>query len=184
MLSGVRLALRALYFAVRFAGRDIRIHPSCYVSRRSVIRTTGGGSIVIGPHCEIHDFAMVLTYGGDITIGAHSSVNPFSIVYGHGGTHIGTGVRIAAHTVIIPANHRRGDDTRPLHDAGVTARGIRIGDHVWIGSGARVLDGVEIGRHAVIGAGSVVTRSIPDHATAVGIPARVQQPSSTAASGT
>ena len=137
------------------------------------MRTAGGGSITIGADCEIHDFAMILTYGGRIEIGDRSSVNPFSIVYGHGGTRIGTGVRIAAHSVIIPANHVSGDERRPLHDSGVVSKGIDIGDHVWIGAGCRILDGVSIGRHTVVGAGSVVTRSLPENATAVGAPARV-----------
>jgi acetyltransferase-like isoleucine patch superfamily enzyme len=169
----VRRAGRRVYFAIRFAGRDIQIHPSTYVSRRSVIRTTGGGSITIGADCEIHDFAMIMTYGGHITIGDRCSVNPFTIVYGHGGTRIGTGVRIAAHTVIIPANHRIGTDEKPVHESGVDAKGIEIGDHVWIGSGCRILDGVTIGRHTAVGAGSVVTRSLPERSTAVGVPARV-----------
>ena len=165
--------MRSLYFAVRYAGDRIRIDPTCYVSHRSVIRVCGGGSITIGRNCEVHDFAMILTYGGNIVIGDNSSVNPFSIVYGHGGTRIGNGVRIAAHTVIIPANHVSGDETRPLHQAGITAIGIDIRDHVWLGAGCRILDGVTIGRHAVVGAGSVVTRSIPDYGTVVGVPARM-----------
>jgi acetyltransferase-like isoleucine patch superfamily enzyme len=116
---------------------------------------------------------MLLTHGGDIEIGDNCSVNPFTIIYGAGGTHIGHGVRIAAHCVIIPENHRPGTDELPLWQSGTTKRGIRIEDNVWIGSGVRILDGVSIGRNAVIGAGSVVTRSIPQNATAVGIPARV-----------
>ncbi len=164
---------RRLRFAVRFAGRNVRVHPSSYVSRKCVIRVNGGGSITIGRDCEIHDFAMLMTYGGDIRIGDHSSVNPFTIVYGHGGTRIGSSVRIAAHTVIIPANHVRGSDERPLYRSGVTAKGIVIEDDVWIGAGCRILDGVHIGRHAVIGAGSVVTGSIPAGTIAVGVPARV-----------
>jgi acetyltransferase-like isoleucine patch superfamily enzyme len=173
LVSFVRLLVRRAYFAIRFAGRPIYVHPSSYVSRRSVIRTAGGGTIRIGANCEIHDFAMILTYGGDISIGDRSSVNPFTIVYGHGGTRIGTGVRIAAHCVIIPANHRPGTDERPVHESGVEATGIEIGDHVWIAAGCRILDGVTIGRHTVVGAGSVVTRSLPERATAVGAPARV-----------
>jgi acetyltransferase-like isoleucine patch superfamily enzyme len=35
------------------------------------------------------------------------------------------------------------------------------------------LDGVNIGRNAVLGAGSVVNKSIPDFAIAVGVPAKV-----------
>ena len=42
-----------------------------------------------------------------------------------------------------------------------------------LGAGAKVLDGVEIGANAVIGAGAVVRESVPERATAVGVPARV-----------
>lgn len=174
LLSFVRVAVRRGYLAVRFAGHPVRIDATSLVSPKAVIRVCGGGSITIGRHCEIHDFAMILTYGGHIVLGDHSSVNPFTVIYGHGGTHIGTGVRIAAHSVIIPANHVPGTPGKPLYASGITAKGIEIGNHVWIGAGVKVLDGVRIGDHAVIGAGSVVTRSIPDNATAVGVPARVR----------
>jgi len=163
---------RSVWFAVRFAGRPIRIHPTSTVSRHCVIRVNGGGSIEIGAHCEIHDFAMILTYGGHINIGDRCSLNPFSIVYGHGGVTIGRGVRIAAHTVIIPANHIRGNDGAYLSNRGITARGIQIEDDVWIGSGCRILDGVTIGAHAIVGAGSVVAKSIAENQTVVGVPAR------------
>lgn len=36
-----------------------------------------------------------------------------------------------------------------------------------------ILSGVKIGKHCVIGANTVVTKDIPDYATAVGSPARV-----------
>jgi acetyltransferase-like isoleucine patch superfamily enzyme len=161
-----------LRYAISYAGQPISIDPSSSVSRRSVIRVTDGGSIRIGRNCTVHDFAMILTYGGDVLIGDDCSLNPFAIVYGAGGVRIGNGVRIAAHTVIIPANHRSGSDDVPLHMAGIVAQGITIADHVWLGSGCRILDGVRIGRNAVVGAGSVVTRSVADNATVVGVPAR------------
>ena len=50
-----------------------------------------------------------------------------------------------------------------------------IGDDVWLGAGAMVLDGSTVGRGAIIGAGAVVTGTIPPYAIAVGIPARVVQ---------
>ena len=168
----LRYFFRRVWLACRYS-RSIRIDPTTWVARRSTIRVTGGGSIRIGKHCEIHDYAMLLTYGGTIEIGDYCSVNPFSIIYGHGGVKIGCGVRIAAHTVIIPANHNPGEGDRPLHLSGVTAQGIQIDDQVWIGSGCRILDGVQIGRNCIVGAGSVVTRSIPANSTAVGVPARI-----------
>jgi acetyltransferase-like isoleucine patch superfamily enzyme len=151
----------------------VKIDSSSRVSWRSVIRTCGGGSISIGKNCEIHAFAMILTYGGDIAIGRNCSVNPFVIIYGHGGVKIGNGVRIAAHSVIIPANHNVSVANTPLYQSGLSAKGITIADNVWIGSGARILDGVRIDSNAVVGAGSVVTKRVPAYATVAGVPARV-----------
>ena len=51
---------------------------------------------------------------------------------------------------------------------------VRIGAHTWVASDATVLRGVEIGAHCVIGARSLVTRSIPDHSLAFGLPAEVR----------
>jgi acetyltransferase-like isoleucine patch superfamily enzyme len=172
VVTSLRQLWRRLRYAVAFAGQSVTIDSSTQISRRSVIRVKDGGSIRIGRNCAIHDFAMIMTYGGDITIGDDCSLNPFAIVYGHGGVRIGTGVRIAAHTVIIPANHNLGDDRVPMRLAGIAARGIAIGDHVWLGAGCRILDGVHIGTNAVVGAGSVVTRSVADHTTVAGVPAR------------
>jgi acetyltransferase-like isoleucine patch superfamily enzyme len=48
-----------------------------------------------------------------------------------------------------------------------------IGEGCWLGTKVVVLDGVSIGDRAVVGAGSVVTKSLPSRAVAVGIPAKV-----------
>lgn len=48
-----------------------------------------------------------------------------------------------------------------------------IGDHVFIGAGARVLGGIQIGDNAIIGANAVVINDVPPNTTVVGIPAKV-----------
>ena len=48
-----------------------------------------------------------------------------------------------------------------------------LGDDVLIGAGAKVLGPVKIGSHSKVAAGAVVLSDIPEHATAVGVPARV-----------
>jgi acetyltransferase-like isoleucine patch superfamily enzyme len=164
--------LRRGRFAVRFFGRPIDIDPSSWVSGRSVIRNCGGGRITIGKNCEIHPYAMILTYGGDIHIGDNCSLNPFAIVYGYGGVRLGNGVRIAAHSVIIPAAHNVSTEGKPFFESGVTGNGIEIEDNVWLGAGVVILDGVNIGRNCIVGAGSVVTKSFSANTTAVGVPAR------------
>ena len=48
-----------------------------------------------------------------------------------------------------------------------------IGNHVVVGTGAKVLGNITIGDYAKIGAGSVVVHSVPGHSTVIGIPGRV-----------
>ena len=48
-----------------------------------------------------------------------------------------------------------------------------LGNNVVVASGAKVLGSFTVGDHAKIGAGSVVLKSVPAHATVVGIPGRV-----------
>lgn len=50
---------------------------------------------------------------------------------------------------------------------------IEIGNDVWIGANAIILDGVKIGDGVIIAAGSVVTKDIPNFAIVGGVPARI-----------
>jgi acetyltransferase-like isoleucine patch superfamily enzyme len=66
----------------------------------------------------------------------------------------------------------RGEDRiahYPPVDKGYTAV---VGNDVWIGSRALILDGVRIGDGAVVGAGAVVTRDVEPYTVVVGVPAR------------
>ena len=57
---------------------------------------------------------------------------------------------------------------------GSNGRGVpRIGDHVDIGAGAKILGPITIGAHAIVGSNAVVTRDVPAGATVAGIPARL-----------
>ena len=48
-----------------------------------------------------------------------------------------------------------------------------IGDNVFIGAGAKILNSVNIGDNVKIGANAVVTKDIPSNCTAVGVPAKI-----------
>lgn len=50
---------------------------------------------------------------------------------------------------------------------------IVIGNDVWIGTGAVLIDGITIGDGAVIMAGAVVTKDVPAYAMVGGVPAKV-----------
>jgi serine O-acetyltransferase len=57
---------------------------------------------------------------------------------------------------------------------GATGRGVpKLGGHVDVGAGAKIIGPVVIGNHARIGANAVVLTDVPAHAVAVGNPARI-----------
>lgn len=160
---GRRLALR--HANVELA-RSARISPEARINPRS-------DRIVIGENSIVAPGAMIQ---GNVRIGSDSSVQAYTIVVGYreeGLVSIGSGVRIAAHTMIVAANHVFDDPDVPIHKQGVRPAPITIEDDVWIGGQVFITAGVTIGHGSVIGAGSVVTRSIPPRSIAVGCPARV-----------
>lgn len=172
ILRIVRLLLLRTYTRLYAWMGGIEIGPACLIHPGAVVRRHDGGKVRIGARCEIARGAMLLTYGGDITLGDDCSVQPYSVLYGHGGLKLGQGVRVATHVVIVPANHAHGDRTRPIHQQGVEARGIHVEDDVWVGAGARILDGVRVAQGCVIAAGAVVHRSTQAFGIYAGVPAR------------
>ncbi len=51
-------------------------------------------------------------------------------------------------------------------------KSVEIGNDVWIGDRAMVLDGVKIGTGAIVGAGAIVTKNVPPYEIVAGVPAR------------
>lgn len=131
------------------------------------------GQITIGDRCWIHPGVLLLSYGGSITMGDDCTVNPYSILYGHGGLKIGSGVRIAAHCVVIPSNHVYDKLDVPIFKQGLTKEGIVIEDDVWIGAHVTILDGVHIGQGSIIAAGSVVNKDVSPFSIVGGVPAKI-----------
>jgi acetyltransferase-like isoleucine patch superfamily enzyme len=50
---------------------------------------------------------------------------------------------------------------------------INIGNDVWIGANAMIMDSITIGNGAVIGAGAIVTKDVPAYAVVAGVPAKI-----------
>ena len=109
---------------------------------------------------------------GFVHIGENSSVGQGSILYGHGGLVIGNDVMIAGQCFIVASSHNYENPDVPMKKQGYTAKGITINNNVWIGAGAKILDGVTIGEGAIIGANAVVTSSVSAKTKVGGVPAR------------
>jgi acetyltransferase-like isoleucine patch superfamily enzyme len=143
-----------------------------YLKPQEDLSTSPLGSIRIGRRCTMLPNTILATCGGNITIGDDVSMNPGVVIYGDGNVIIGDKTRIATQVTIIAAMHVYSDSTRPMMEQGLTKKGIVIGRDVWIGSGAKILDGVTIGDCAVVAAGSVVQGDVAPCMVVAGIPAR------------
>lgn len=107
----------------------------------------------------------------DVTAGVNCSFNTHC--YLQGKITIGDNVRIAPKVSIIAMNHGHQDPYKNIVDQEHSFKGITIGDDVWIGAGAVILDGVNIGSHTIVAAGAIVTKDIPEYSIAGGNPAKV-----------
>jgi serine O-acetyltransferase len=103
-----------------------------------------------------------------VTIGHHVRTSGgLYIAHGHvvmdGVIRLGHSVQVAPFVTLGLTN----SEGKPFDLIGPT-----IGDHVNIGTGAKVIGPVQIGDHVKVGANAVVVDDVPPHHTAVGAPAR------------
>ncbi|MEE2000435.1 serine acetyltransferase [Alkalimonas sp. MEB108] len=93
------------------------------------------------------------------------------------GCQFGTGlILMHPNGVVINSKVRGGNNI--VIESGVVigdekGKAPTLGHDVFIGAGAKIIGGVHVGNGVKIGANAVVVKDLPDHVTAVGIPARI-----------
>lgn len=141
----------------------------CFIAPEARLFAEPGRPIVIGDNAWI---AADTVIHGPVTLGSGVSINHHvTLDGGSKGIVIGNNSRLAAYSYAYAFNHGMEED-RLIKDQPVTSLGIHIGEDVWIGAHAGIVDGVSIGTGAVIGMGSIVTRAVPAYAKVAGNPAR------------
>lgn len=123
-------------------------------------------TLALGDRCYVSAYT---TLWGDITMGADCTLNSHAEVRGQ--ARIGNGVRIGPHSSILGFNHEMHPE-QPIKDQNLVFAGVTVGDDVWIGAHAVILDGVTVGDHSVIAAGAIVTKDVAPWAIVAGNPAR------------
>ena len=151
----------------------LRIGDRSRISRLVALRVEGPSArLELGARCTIADCSILRTEAGSVTLGDDVSIQAFGLIFGQGGVVIGNAVRIGPRVTILSSSHVFADASRPIREQGIEPSPVRIGDDVWIGTGATVLSGVTVGRGAVVGAGAVVTKDVPPFTVVGGVPAR------------
>jgi acetyltransferase-like isoleucine patch superfamily enzyme len=150
-------------------GSNVVVDDNCLVDAKG----EANRGIRIGDGVFIGRNTILSCKNGDIELGDGVNIGFNCEVFSASRVTIGRSVLMAAYSYVIGGDHDFSDPSKSVLEQGRTSAGVAIGDGVWMGAGAKILDGVTIGDGAVIGAGAVVRENVPASAIAVGIPARI-----------
>lgn len=150
-------------------GSNVVIDDNCLLDAKG----SDNAGIRIGDGVFVGRNTILSCKNGDITLGERTNIGFNCEVFSASNVTLGDDTLIAAYTYLIGGGHNFIDVDKSVREQGRVSYGIRTGVGVWLGAGAKVLDGISIGDHAIVGAGAVVTHDIPEYAVAVGIPAKV-----------
>ncbi len=110
-------------------------------------------------------------YGYNIRTGKNFYANHGLVILDAAPVVFGDDVMIAPGVLISTATHPL--DPSKRKKGLETAKPITIGNNVWIGMGAKILEGVSIGANAVVAAGAVVNKDVKTNTVVAGVPAKV-----------
>lgn len=155
----------------------LTVAPSAWISPDArIFPSVRGTKIVIGAGSRLFEFAVIRAVGGrgDVLIGERCMINPHCVLYSGSGIEIGDDVALAPGVQIVPANHAYHRRDIPIAQQGFlpSKGGAKIGNDVWVGANAVLLDGAEIGKGAIIAAGAVVSGKVPPYEIWGGVPAK------------
>jgi len=138
----------------------------CLISPRAEVDCSP--LLKIGRGTRISSFCKIKAIDGPLQIGRHVSIGTHCFIAADAaGVIIGDYTLLGPGVMIIGNNYRYDRIELPIRKQGTTSTGIVIGDDVWIGANATVLDGVRIGKGCVVGAGAIVRENLPDYTVAI-----------------
>ncbi len=134
---------------------------------------TGNHGIDVGRGVFLGRGTILSCKDGDIVLGDHTNLGFHCEIFSGSRVVVGRHGLFAAYVYLVGGGHEFERADLAVIDQARSSEGIVLGDNVWLGAGAKVLDGVRLGNHVVVGAGGVVTSDLPDGAIAAGVPARI-----------
>lgn len=147
------------------------IRHRCLVSPRAEVELTS--NLQIGRGSQVSSFVKIKATAGKLVIGHDVDISSGCFIAADaGGVMIGNHTLIGPNVTIAGVNYRYDRLDVPMAEQGTTSKGIRIGEDVWIGAGAVILDGANVGDHCIISPNSVVGGKLEPGTIAQGAPAK------------
>lgn len=182
-LLGLRIFKVGFYFVGRrtqlIGFEKIKISRTISIGRNVKISSVGSPGFIFGKNFSIKDYSIIESFGsikkesGTLSIGDNVGISEFCYFSIRGNLTIGNDVIIGPNVKIFTENHSFEVSEIPFRLQDESRADVKIGNNVWIGSGATILPGVEIGDNVVIAAGSMVNKNVEENSLVGGIPAKM-----------
>ena len=129
---------------------------------------------MLGKGSAIGSFTKVKATDGKFLLGERGGIATGCFISpGEAGIEIGKNFVCGPNVVITSSNYITDQKNVHFEDQGVTSKGIKIGNNVWIGGGSVILDGTVIGDNSIVVANSLVNRRFKSDVVIQGNPAKV-----------
>lgn len=135
--------------------------------------------IILGDNAKIGSFSKLLStshfskLGIGLKMGHNSAIGDYTHFGAPGGIEIGNDVIMGSYISFHAENHNFSDTSKLIREQGVSSKGIKLGNNIWVGAKVTFLDGCVVGNNSVVAAGAVVNSVYPDNVVIGGVPAKV-----------
>lgn len=144
-------------------GDRVAIDDDCLLDAKGA----GDEGIKIGDDVLIARASIIQGKCAPITIGDRCVIGGQCFLGSAGGITLGNSVLMGGQCYIGGGRNRTEERHILMIDQGVYSKGpVIIGDDVWVGAGAIIMDGVKIGNGCVIGSGAVIREDLKDFTVA------------------
>ncbi|MFN4026041.1 MAG: acyltransferase [Flavobacterium sp.] len=140
-----------------------------YASEKIIL----GDCVKIGAFSNLNATSHFSKYGKGLRMGNNSAIGDYTHFGAAGGIEIGNDVIMGSYISFHSENHNYDDTTQLIRNQGVTSKGIKLGNNIWVGAKVTFLDGCEVGDNSVVAAGAVVNGIFPNNVVIGGVPAKV-----------
>lgn len=154
-------------------GKSVTIDNYTIIDGFSSEKIILGDCVKIGAFSNLSSTSHLSKYGKGLKMGNNSAIGDYTQFGAAGGIEIGDDVIMGSYISFHSENHNYADNSKLIREQGVTSKGIKIGNNVWVGAKVTFLDGCEVGNNSVVAAGAVVNGIYPDNSIIGGVPAKI-----------